>query len=97
MIMPCNSSGPTDPASTKGWAVVDFDWSNWKGTGAADGWAKYGRLRPATKNFGRRGDRVFGVESCLNTVMLIVYVLATLLHAILVGGEDLLTFPVHTV
>eukprot|EP01079_Euglenida_sp_SAG-EU17-18_P010842 gene10842-42_t len=23
------------------WAYVDFDWSNWKGTGSADGWAKH--------------------------------------------------------
>ena len=41
IIMPCNSSGVTDPQSTKGWAYVDFDWSNWKGTGDADGWAKH--------------------------------------------------------
>ena len=41
LIMPCNNTGRTDPASTKGWAYVDFDWSNWKGTGAADGWAKH--------------------------------------------------------
>jgi hypothetical protein len=38
IIMPCNGSGFTDPQSTKGWAYVDFDWSNWKGTGSADGW-----------------------------------------------------------
>lgn len=41
IIMPCNSSGFTDPASTKGWGVVDFDWSNAKGTGSAEGWAKH--------------------------------------------------------
>ena len=41
IIMPCNSSGVTDPQSTKGWAYVDFDWSNWKGTGDSDGWAKH--------------------------------------------------------
>ena len=41
LIMPCNNTGSTNPASTKGWAYVDFDWSNWKGTGAADGWAKH--------------------------------------------------------
>ncbi|CAE8730362.1 unnamed protein product [Polarella glacialis] len=35
IIMPCNSSGLTDPASTKGWGIVDFDWSNGK-----DIWAK---------------------------------------------------------
>ena len=40
IIMPCNSTGPTDPASTKGWGTLDFDWSNWKGTGDSDGWAK---------------------------------------------------------
>ena len=40
IIMPCNYTGPTDPQSTKGWGTIDFDWSNWKGTGAADGWAK---------------------------------------------------------
>jgi hypothetical protein len=28
--MPCNDSGFTDPAATKGWAVIDFDWSNAK-------------------------------------------------------------------
>ena len=33
-------TGPTDPQSTKGWGVIDFDWSNWKGTGSSDGWAK---------------------------------------------------------
>eukprot|EP00729_Bicosta_minor_P009579 gene9579-35456_t len=40
IIMPCNNTGPTDPSSTKGWGVIDFDWSNWKGVGTADGWAK---------------------------------------------------------
>ena len=40
IIMPCNGTGPTDPQSTKGWAYVDFDWSNWKGIGESDGWAK---------------------------------------------------------
>ena len=38
---PCNGTGSTDPQSTKGWAIVDFDWSNWKGIGSADGWAKH--------------------------------------------------------
>lgn len=33
--MPCNESGFTDPASTAGWAIVDFDWSN-----AKEIWAK---------------------------------------------------------
>jgi len=41
IIMPCNNTGFTDPAVTKGWSIVDFDWSNGKGTGAADGWAKH--------------------------------------------------------
>ena len=41
IIMPCNYSGPTDPQSTVGWAYVDFDWSNWKGRGTADGWSKH--------------------------------------------------------
>ena len=35
IIMPCNNSGYTDPSSTKGWGVVDFDWSNAKAI-----WAK---------------------------------------------------------
>ena len=26
IIMPCNYSGPTDPQSTVGWSIVDFDW-----------------------------------------------------------------------
>jgi hypothetical protein len=30
IIMPCNNSGYTDPKSTVGWAIVDFDWSNGK-------------------------------------------------------------------
>ena len=41
IIMPCNNTGYTDPKSTLGWGVVDFDWSNGKGTGTADGWAKH--------------------------------------------------------
>ena len=41
IIMPCNGSGFTDPQSTAGWAVVDFDWSNSKGMGNASGWAKH--------------------------------------------------------
>lgn len=28
IIMPCNNSGFTDPETTKGWSVIDFDWSN---------------------------------------------------------------------
>ena len=40
IIMPCNNTGFTDPQSTKGWGIVDFDWSNSKGTGTAPGWAK---------------------------------------------------------
>lgn len=35
IIMPCNETGFTDPASTRGWGVVDFDWSN-----AKEIWAK---------------------------------------------------------
>ena len=30
IIMPCNNSGYTDPASTVGWSIIDFDWSNGK-------------------------------------------------------------------
>ena len=30
IIMPCNKSGFTDPATTVGWSVIDFDWSNAK-------------------------------------------------------------------
>jgi hypothetical protein len=30
IIMPCNNSGFTNPASTAGWKYVDFDWSNAK-------------------------------------------------------------------
>jgi hypothetical protein len=41
IIMPCNDTGFTDPQSTLGWGIVDFDWSNAKGTGAAEGWAKH--------------------------------------------------------
>ena len=41
-IMLCNNTGAyTDPSATRGWAYLDFDWSNWKGTGNADGWAKH--------------------------------------------------------
>ena len=28
--MPCNESGYTDPQSTAGWSIIDFDWSNAK-------------------------------------------------------------------
>ena len=41
IIMPCNNTGFTDPQTTLGWGIVDFDWSNGKGTGPADGWAKH--------------------------------------------------------
>lgn len=41
IIMPCNNTGWTDPESTKGWGIVDFDWSNSKGTGSSEGWAKH--------------------------------------------------------
>jgi hypothetical protein len=30
IIMPCNETGLTDPQSTRGWGIVDFDWSNAK-------------------------------------------------------------------
>eukprot|EP01088_Endostelium_zonatum_P009664 TRINITY_DN2294_c0_g1_i1.p1 TRINITY_DN2294_c0_g1~~TRINITY_DN2294_c0_g1_i1.p1 ORF type:complete len:424 (+),score=76.26 TRINITY_DN2294_c0_g1_i1:67-1338(+) len=30
IIMPCNEQGFTDPSSTKGWGLIDFDWSNAK-------------------------------------------------------------------
>ena len=35
LIMPCNESGFTDPLSTVGWGIVDFDWSNAKAIWAA--------------------------------------------------------------
>jgi hypothetical protein len=35
IIMPCNNSGFTDPDTTKGWGLIDFDWSNAKAL-----WAK---------------------------------------------------------
>jgi len=41
IIQPCNDTGFTSPSSTLGWSVVDFDWSNAKGTGNAPGWAKH--------------------------------------------------------
>lgn len=41
IIMPCNNTGFTDPKTTLGWGIVDFDWSNSKGTGTAPGWAKH--------------------------------------------------------
>jgi hypothetical protein len=41
IIMSCNYTGPTEPKSIQGWSFVDFDWSNWKGRGTADGWAKH--------------------------------------------------------
>ena len=30
IIMPCNNSGYTDPQTTVGWSIIDFDWSNGK-------------------------------------------------------------------
>jgi len=30
IIMPCNYSGFTNPQTTKGWGLIDFDWSNAK-------------------------------------------------------------------
>lgn len=41
IIMPCNNTGFTNPNTTLGWGVVDFDWSNAKGLGTAEGWAKH--------------------------------------------------------
>ena len=43
MEFPAHDFAPryTDPETTKGWGIVDFDWSNGKGTGTADGWAKH--------------------------------------------------------
>lgn len=41
IIMPCNNTGYTDPTTTLGWGIVDFDWSNGKGTGSSEGWAKH--------------------------------------------------------
>eukprot|EP00928_Gymnodinium_smaydae_P014621 TRINITY_DN15384_c0_g1_i5.p1 TRINITY_DN15384_c0_g1~~TRINITY_DN15384_c0_g1_i5.p1 ORF type:complete len:405 (+),score=26.89 TRINITY_DN15384_c0_g1_i5:232-1446(+) len=41
IIMPCNITGFTDPQSTRGWGIVDFDWWNARGAGTADGWAKH--------------------------------------------------------
>lgn len=35
LCRPCNESGLTDPQSTKGWGIVDFDWSNAKKVWAA--------------------------------------------------------------
>lgn len=42
-MLAADAAGPgfTDPQTTLGWGVVDFDWSNAKGTGSADGWAKH--------------------------------------------------------
>eukprot|EP00759_Apiculatamorpha_spiralis_P046574 PhF_6_TR42883/c0_g1_i2/m.64969 len=36
IIMPCNYSGYTDPSTTTGWALIDFDWSNAKSIWAAN-------------------------------------------------------------
>jgi hypothetical protein len=41
LIMPCNGTGITSPASTLGWHTIDFDWSNNKGIGSSPGWAKH--------------------------------------------------------
>ncbi len=35
ILMVCNYSGYTSPASTAGWSIVDFDWSNSKAMWAA--------------------------------------------------------------
>ena len=41
IIMPCNYTGFTDPAAVANWSLHSWDWSNFKGRGAADGWAKH--------------------------------------------------------
>ena len=41
IMMTCNYSGLVDPSTTAGWSIVDYDWSNAKGTGDSDGWAKH--------------------------------------------------------
>ena len=41
IIMPCNAGGSYDPTDVEGWSYLDWDWSNWKGTGVSDGWAKH--------------------------------------------------------
>lgn len=41
IIQPCNYTGYSDPLSLRNWGVIDFDWSNGKGTGDAEGWAKH--------------------------------------------------------
>jgi hypothetical protein len=35
-----NMSGPSDRISAQGWGLLSIDWSNWKGFGESDGWAK---------------------------------------------------------
>lgn len=35
ILMVCNNTGFTDPQSTKGWSIIDFDWSNAKAQWAA--------------------------------------------------------------
>ena len=39
--MVCNSTGNTRPVAVREWGLVDWDWSNWKGAGSSDGWAKH--------------------------------------------------------
>ena len=41
ILMPCNYTGLTDPRTVANWAVTEWDWSNYKGRGTADGWAKH--------------------------------------------------------
>ena len=38
-MWPGNNSGYTDPSRTRGWGIVDFDWSNAKS--GPDGWARH--------------------------------------------------------
>ena len=41
IIMPCNYTGFMDPRTVAKWSIKDWDWSNFKGRGTADGWAKH--------------------------------------------------------
>ena len=41
IMMVCNYTGYVRPDITAKWSIVDYDWSNAKGTGTADGWAKH--------------------------------------------------------
>lgn len=41
LIMPCNYTGFVDPRTVAHWGITDFDWSDFKGRGATNGWAKH--------------------------------------------------------